>query len=77
MAPKLGGGGGTPTGPLGYITPEEFEAMVQHHNQEQDDLSWGTVEDLQHQAQQSDINDITPFLGPVRAIFFSMAAGGE
>ena len=57
-----------PPAPPGYVTPEELEAMVQHHNQEQVDLSWGTVEDLKIQAQQSDINDITPFMGPVRAI---------
>ena len=28
----------------------------------------GTVEGLKHQGQQSDISDITSFLGPVRAI---------
>ena len=52
----------------GYVTPEESTAMIQHHNQAQDDPSWGTVEDLKRQAEESDISDITPFLGPIRAI---------
>ena len=55
---------------LDYVTPEELEAMVQLHNQEQDDVSWSTVEDLKIQAQQSDINHINPFLGPVSAVVF-------
>ena len=59
-----------PLAPLGYITPEELAAMNQQHNQEQDDIKWGTVEDLRHQAQQSDMKDITSFLGPIRAIVF-------
>ena len=42
--------------------------MVKHYSQERDDLSWGTIEDLKHQAQQPDISYITPFLVPVRAI---------
>lgn len=63
--------------PLGYITPEDFAAMNQHHNQEQDYFNWGTVEDLRHQPKQSDIKDITPFLTPVRAIVLFMVEGEE
>ena len=57
-----------PPASLGYITLEDFAAMNQQHNQEQDDTKWGTVEDLRHQAQQLDIKDITPFLGSIRAL---------
>ena len=57
-----------PPAPLGYVTPEDLSAMNQQHNQEQDVIKWGTVEDLRHQAQQPDIKDINPFLGPIRAI---------
>ena len=70
MAQSMPEGAVLPPAPPAYITPEDLEAMVQHHSQEQDGLSWGTVDDLKRQAQQSDINDITPFLGLVRAIVF-------
>ena len=49
-----------PTIPEGYVAAEELEAMNQHHNQEQDDLSWGTIEDLKQEAQQIGIHDIAP-----------------
>ena len=49
--------------------------MIQQRNENQDDPSWGTVEDLKTKAAESDIGDITRFLGPVRAIAFYMEAG--
>ena len=45
----------------GYVTPEELRAMFQQRNEDQDDSSWGTVEDLKTKASESDISDITPF----------------
>ena len=61
-------GGILPPAFPGYVTPEELTAMIQQRNQEQDDPSWGTVEDLKTKVVESDIDDITPYLGPVRAI---------
>ena len=46
----------------GYVTPEELRAMIQQRNEDQDDPSWGTVEDLKVQAAESDIGDNTHFM---------------
>ena len=40
---------------LGYVTPEELTAQIQQRNQDQDDPSWGMVEDLKVEAAASDI----------------------
>ena len=36
--------------------------MIQQRNEDQDDPSWGTVEDLKVQAAESDIGDNTHFM---------------
>jgi hypothetical protein len=58
------------------VTSEELAGQIQLPNQDLDDQKWGTVEDLKDQARESNIGDITPFLGPIRAIVFFMGAEG-
>ena len=57
-----------PPPPPGYVTPEELTARIQQHNQDPDDQKWGSVEDLKDQAKESNLDDITHFLGPIRAV---------
>ena len=57
-----------PPPPPGYVTPEEHTARIQQHKQDPDDQKWGSVEDLKDQAKESNLGDITPFLGPIRAV---------
>ena len=45
----------------GYVTPEELKARIQQRNVDNDDPSWGTVEDLKTEVAKSDIGDMTPF----------------
>ena len=53
----------------GYITSEQLANRTQNPNQDPDDQNWGSVEDLREQARSTNnIRDITPFLGPIRAI---------
>ena len=52
------------------MTTEELTARIQQRNQDPDDQRWGSVEDLKDQAKESNFGDITPFLGPIRAIVF-------
>ena len=59
-----------PPPPQGYVTTEELTARIQQRNQDPDDQRWGSVEDLKDQAKESNLEDITPFLGPIRAIAF-------
>ena len=59
-----------PPPPPGYVTPEEFTARFQQHNQVPDDQKWGSVEDLKDQAKESNLGDITPFLGPALVLFY-------
>ena len=47
--------------PPGFVTPEELTAIIQQRNEDQDNPSWGTVEDLKTKAVESDISDITRF----------------
>ena len=47
--------------PPGYVTPEELQARIQQRNEDKDDPSWGTVEDIKTEAAESDIGDITFF----------------
>ncbi len=59
----------TASPPLGYVTTEDLANRSQIPNQDPDDQKWGSVADLREQARSSDnIKDITPFLGPIRAI---------
>ena len=60
--------GPLPPPPPGYVISEELAARIQLPNQDPDDQKWGIVEDLKDQARESIIGDITPFLGPIRAI---------
>ena len=59
-----------PPPPLGYVTPEELTARIQQRNQDPDGPGWGSVEDFKNQAAASNLGDITPFLGPNRALVF-------
>ena len=58
---QLPAGAVLPPLPPGYVTPEELRARMQQRNEDQDDPSWGTVEDLKTEPEASDIGDITPF----------------
>ena len=40
----------------GDVIPEELTAIIQQHNHNQDDPSWGTVEDLKIKVAESDIS---------------------
>ena len=64
-----------PPPPPGYVTSKDLAARIQLPNQDPDDQKWGTVEDLKDQARASHIGDITPFLGPIRAIMLFL--GGQ
>ena len=57
-----------PPPPPEYVTPEELTVRIQQHNQDPHDHKWGSVEDLKDQAKESNLGDITPFLGPIRAV---------
>ena len=60
--------GPIPPPPRGYVTFEELAARLEIPNQDLEDQKWGTVVDLQEQAKNACISDITPFLEPIRAI---------
>ena len=47
-----------PPAPPGYATPEELRARIQQRNEDKDDPSWGTVEDLKTEAAESDIRTL-------------------
>ena len=59
-----------PPPPPGYVTTEELTARIQQRNQDPDDQGWGSVEDSKSQATESNLGDITSFLGPLRAVVF-------
>ena len=68
---------GKPSSPLALsphhhqvTSSEELAARIQIPNQDPEDQKWGTVEDLKDQARDSHIEDITPYLGPIRAVVF-------
>ena len=64
-----------PPPPPGYVTTEELTARIQQRNQDPDDQRWGSVEDLKDQAKESNLGDITPFLGPIRAVVLFYGGG--
>ena len=68
MEGRLAIGDPLPPPPPGYVTPEELTARIQQHNQDPDDQGWGSVEYLKDQAKESNLGDIAPFLGPIRAV---------